>query len=117
MSLFIKMQNTNQPPAGICSHPRLVLKSSRSSWLIIAVLNVFVFNVSTLKAQLKLRYHAQNYIGLLEGEDKAAFQLQTIHGVQVKSWYAGAGVGLDYYMYRSIPVFFSVNKDITLGNR
>lgn len=84
---------------------------------VLLVLILFLFDASEASAQSKPKYHAQNYVGLLEGEHKSAFQLQTIHGVQFKSWYGGAGVGLDYYMYRSIPVFFSLNKDLKFKNR
>ena len=78
---------------------------------------MMAFSITLVSAQDKVRYHAQNYIGLLEGESKGAFQLQTIHGVQYRNWYGAGGIGLDYYMYRSIPVFFSLNRNIILNNR
>ena len=56
------------------------------------------------------RFHSINSIGLLEGEAGSAFQLQTINGVQYKSWFAGAGVGLDYYRFRGVPVFLDIRK-------
>src|SRR3982074_1671663 len=65
--------------------------------------------------QQKLTFKSWNYVGLLEGETGSAFQLQTINGLQVRGWFAGIGTGLDYYRYRSIPLFFSLNKKI--GNR
>jgi hypothetical protein len=36
--------------------------------------------------------------------------LQTINGVQYKGWFAGIGIGLDYYRIRSIPVFIDLRK-------
>jgi hypothetical protein len=78
---------------------------------------IVAFSCNLVSAQEKVRYHAQNYVGLLEGEAKGAFQLQTIHGVQYRNWYGAGGVGLDYYMYRSIPVFFSLNRNIILNKR
>lgn len=48
--------------------------------------------------------------GLLEGERGGAFQMQAINGFQFKTWFAGVGVGLDYYHVRSIPVFLNVRK-------
>lgn len=68
-------------------------------------------------SQVKIQYRAQNYVGLLEGEAKAAFQLQTSHGVQFGSWYTALGAGLDYYRYRSIPLFFTLNRDIKVNHR
>jgi hypothetical protein len=78
---------------------------------------MMAFSITLVSAQEKVRYHAQNYVGLLEGEARGAFQLQTIHGVQYRNWYGAGGIGLDYYMYRSIPVFFSLNRNIILNNR
>lgn len=60
----------------------------------------------------KLLFHSINNIGLLEGEAGSGLQLQTINGFQYKTWFIGAGVGLDYYSVRSIPLFLDVRKDI-----
>jgi hypothetical protein len=58
-----------------------------------------------------LQFHSINNIGLLEGQTGSAFQLQTINGVQYKSWFTGVGLGLDYYRYRTIPLFIDVRKE------
>jgi hypothetical protein len=71
----------------------------------------------TLYAQKKYNFHSQNYIGLVEGSDGGAFQLQTINGIQKSNWFAGIGAGLDYYLFRSIPLFLSLNKNFTKKNR
>jgi hypothetical protein len=69
----------------------------------------------SLKAQNKpakprIQFGSQNYAGILEGQRGTSFQLQTINGVRYKTWFAGAGTGLDYYYLRSIPLFASVSK-------
>jgi hypothetical protein len=61
------------------------------------------------------KFHSINNIGLLEGQTGSAFQLQTINGVQYKSWFAGAGVGLDFYRYRTIPLFADLRKEFGHG--
>jgi hypothetical protein len=78
-----------------------------------------MFTCVFISAQEKrISYRSQNFIGLLEGDNhKAAFQLQTIHGLQVSKWYAGVGAGLDYYLYRSIPLFVSLNRDVLFNKR
>lgn len=53
--------------------------------------------------------------GLLEGEVGSAFQLQTVNGLQHKTWFAGVGAGLDYYHTRTIPLFLSVRKSFSNG--
>jgi hypothetical protein len=56
------------------------------------------------------QFHSINTIGLLEGQAGSAFQAQTINGVQYKSWFAGAGIGLDSYKFRGIPLFLDIRK-------
>jgi hypothetical protein len=63
-------------------------------------------------AQKKLAFHSQNTVGLLEGQASSAFQLQSVNGFQYKTWFAGVGTGLDYYYFRSIPLFVSLQKDL-----
>ena len=55
--------------------------------------------------------------GLLEGAAGPSWSLQTINGVHYKSWFAGIGVGLDYYTMRTIPLFLDVRKEIFRKNR
>ena len=66
---------------------------------------------SAKKEMKTWQFHSFNTVGLLEGETGSAFQLQTINGFQTKSWFFGAGVGLDYYRLRSIPLFADVRKE------
>lgn len=60
--------------------------------------------------QNKISFHSQNYVGLLEGETGSAFQLQTINGIKAGSWTSGIGVGIDYYRFRTVPVFLSISR-------
>ena len=53
-----------------------------------------------------------NQVGVLTGEAGSSFQLQSINGMRYKTWFAGAGVGLDFYKKRGIPVFLDIRKDI-----
>jgi hypothetical protein len=57
------------------------------------------------------QFHSIYNIGLLEGQTGSAFQIQSVNGMQYKSWFAGIGVGLDYYRYRTIPLFLDVRKE------
>lgn len=61
------------------------------------------------------RFHSINNMGLLEGAAGSAFQLQTINGVQYKTWFAGGGLGLDYYRFRGVPVFLDIRKMFPLS--
>ncbi len=67
--------------------------------------------IVTVQAQKKeIRYNSIVQVGLLEGEQGSALQLQTIQGVKFKTWSAGIGAGLDYYHTRTIPLFLDVRK-------
>lgn len=43
--------------------------------------------------------------GLLVGNNAEAATIQTINGFAKNKWYAGIGVGLDFYMQRGVPLF------------
>jgi len=60
----------------------------------------------------KVRFVSNLQAGLLDGNANTAFQLQTINGIQYKSWMTGIGVGLDYYKVRGIPLFLDLRKNI-----
>lgn len=68
----------------------------------------FTLNMQAQKKELKFQSVIQ--VGLLEGEQGSALQLQTIQGLKCKTWSAGVGVGLDYYHTRTIPLFLDVRK-------
>ena len=55
-----------------------------------------------------------NQLGLLAGEKNEAFQIQTINGLQYRTWMVGAGVGIDGYRFRSIPLFLHLRKEFNL---
>ena len=84
--------------------------------IILSSIMLLAIQLATI-AQQKFTFKSLNYLGLLEGETGSSFQLQTINGVQRAGWFAGIGTGLDYYRYRSIPLFFSLNKRIGNQNR
>ena len=84
---------------------------------------VLLLAIDKLHAQNKLQptnafnFHSINQVGLLNGEKGTAFHLQTINGVQYKRIFAGIGVGLDYYQYRSFPVFVDTRYYFGKNNR
>jgi hypothetical protein len=81
--------------------------------LLISLITIvgFINCFAQQNAANKFQFHSINSIGLMEGETGSVFQLQTINGFQKKSWFAGVGVGLDYYRLRSIPLFVDLRKE------
>jgi hypothetical protein len=61
-------------------------------------------------AQQKFRFHSQNYVGALGGDYDAAMQLSTINGLQRGLYFGGVGTGIDYYYFRSVPLFLSFSR-------
>ena len=59
-------------------------------------------------------FNSYNSVGFLAGKSPVAFTAQTVNGVQFKSWFAGAGFGIDDYYMSSLPLFIDVKKEFTL---
>jgi hypothetical protein len=64
------------------------------------------------KGKNKVVFHSINQAGLLEGEGGHAFQIQTVNGIKIKSFFTGIGIGIDEYHTRSIPLFLDIRKDL-----
>ena len=50
--------------------------------------------------------------GIVTGESGTDLQLQFVNGVTYKILFAGAGIGLDYYYERSVPLFLDLRGKI-----
>lgn len=50
--------------------------------------------------------------GVLAGQSGMNGLVQTINGIQYRKTGIGAGVGLDYYLERTVPVFLDVRRDL-----
>jgi hypothetical protein len=64
-----------------------------------------------LPAKLKnTRFQSYNTIGLLTGDQTVSGSIQSVNGVQWKSFFVGAGLGVDFYRIGTTPVFLDVRK-------
>ncbi|HTI10872.1 MAG TPA: hypothetical protein VL832_20015 [Puia sp.] len=63
-------------------------------------------------AQSSWKFKSVEYVGMLTGESGKYGQFQTINGAANKSWFVGLGLGLDYYRFRSLPIFLSVTREL-----
>ena len=75
------------------------------------------FGQSTGFAQGRVQFRSTEWVGLSAGEVGSAGQIQTVNGVSKGPWFVGVGAGLDYYRFRSVPLFLSVTRDISLGKK
>ncbi len=67
-----------------------------------------------LAAQVKPKFSTQNYVGIVAGSRETELQVQTINGLSYKKWFTGIGSGIDWYFLRSIPVFVSAERSISI---
>jgi hypothetical protein len=51
------------------------------------------------------KFHSINNISLINGNNATTAGLQSINGFRKGNLFAGVGIGLDYYLYRTVPLF------------
>lgn len=72
------------------------------------------FLAHTSRAQDKTgKIHLQTFvnIGLINGSKGSSMSLQTIIGGALQKSFVGLGVGLDYYRFRTVPVFADLRHE------
>jgi len=57
------------------------------------------------KKNTAYKFHSINNISLVNGDNEVSAGLQSINGFQKGNLFAGVGIGLDYYLYRTVPLF------------
>ncbi|HEU5166095.1 MAG TPA: hypothetical protein VFU29_11175 [Chitinophagaceae bacterium] len=57
------------------------------------------------KKNTAYKFHSINNISLMNGDNEVSAGLQSINGFLKGNLFAGVGLGLDYYLYRSVPLF------------
>jgi hypothetical protein len=65
------------------------------------------------KAQQVWTFRSMEYGGWLNGYEENSTEWQTVNGLYKKYWFLGLGTGLDYYRFRTVPVFLSLNRQLT----
>lgn len=57
------------------------------------------------------KFESVNNFGFAVGNNSIAASLQSVNGFKRNKWFAGLGIGLDYYLYRSVPVFIDLRRE------
>jgi len=66
----------------------------------------FIAMFTEAQAQkVNYKFHSINTLSLLNGVSEVSAGLQSVNGFQKGNWFAGVGTGLDYYLYRTVPLF------------
>lgn len=63
----------------------------------------------------RYRFCSLTSIGFPIGQNAGSIAFQSINGLRKGSWAAGLGLGIDYYLYRSAPLFADVRKEFGKG--
>jgi hypothetical protein len=65
----------------------------------------------------KLKLQSVVHVGLVNGSRGSSMALQAITGGNIRNTFAGIGLGLDYYRFRSVPLFVNVRQEFGKGKR
>jgi len=65
----------------------------------------------------KISVQSISSVGLLNGAKGSALALQTMIGAAYRHSFVGLGAGLDYYYYRSVPLFIDVRQEFGKDSR
>lgn len=80
--------------------------------LVLMLLVPFMASAQDEKAKTKPQFVTSGGIALLIGQSEPAPQWQVVNGLKFNNnWFVGAGAGMDYYRFRSVPIFLSVKKE------
>jgi hypothetical protein len=83
--------------------------------IIILVLCLFIINSTQAQQTKKKKYnfHSINSLVLVNGDNGVSAALQTVNGFSKGPLFAGIGLGLDYYQYRSVPLFADIRYELS----
>jgi hypothetical protein len=62
------------------------------------------------KKSCSCAFSSINQVGVTAGENDPDFLVQSINGLRYRTWFAGAGIGLDAYKRLSMPLFLDIRK-------
>lgn len=88
------------------------MKKIISSFILLCVVYCVAAQNSTEQPKTPVQFQSILQTGVLSGETESAFVVQTINGIRWKPLSAGIGVGIDNYVFRTIPVFADIRADI-----
>lgn len=80
----------------------------------VSILIIFSSISLFLNAQEKKpshQFHSVNSLTLVNGSNSVSASLQSVNGFKKGAWFAGAGLGIDYYLYRTIPLFADIRYE------
>jgi hypothetical protein len=62
-------------------------------------------------------FHSIFSIAVINGKESTSFAVETVQGFSMNKSFAGAGIGIDYYKFRTIPVFLQLRQGFGNGKQ
>ncbi|MFT3702580.1 MAG: hypothetical protein QM802_09430 [Agriterribacter sp.] len=85
-------------------------------WITTCIITCFCSSLLAQKKSSKLIFHSQEQVALINGNGAVSAGIQSVNGVAFNNWFAGVGAGLDFYRYRSVPLFADVKRYFRIAN-
>ena len=77
----------------------------KSKLVLVLIISVLLhFCASAQKTEIQ--FQSINNVGTVFGESQPHWTFQTVNGIKSGNWFVGAGIGLDDYIYQTMPLFF-----------
>jgi hypothetical protein len=86
-------------------------------YIIIVLPGVFAQSQPLQNQKKSTRFQSYNSLVLLNGSQTVSGALQSVNGIEMGSFFIGAGVGIDFYRIRSVPLFIDIRHTIGKGKR
>jgi hypothetical protein len=66
----------------------------------------FLLSLSTSAQKRKVGFQSVNQFAIVGGESGVNTAFQTVNGIKFSDCFFGIGVGIDYYKYQTLPLYF-----------
>ena len=66
---------------------------------------LLIISFSCVAQKKPVKFQSINLAGIVGGENHVHSTFQTLNGIRFSNWFAGVGVGIDNYRYKTLPLF------------
>jgi hypothetical protein len=78
--------------------------------IILTVIISLSVSFSAIAQKQKIKFHSIEIGGIAGGESQVKPVFQTINGLGFSRWFSAVGIGIDYYRYKTLPLFIDVRR-------
>jgi hypothetical protein len=79
-------------------------------YLFLIVIAVFIIPFFVFAQKNEIHFHSINTFAAVGGQSEVNTAFQTVNGIQFSNWFTGIGVGVDNYVYKTLPLFFDARR-------